>query len=114
MNLYGFAGGDPLNFSDPFGLWPDLIGGQMAVAQNAALEDSRRMWMSMVMGSTSSLAAALAEAGEARAIGEASHHIVARGAARAAPARAVLGSVGVKINEAYQWREPTRGERLCG
>src|SRR5258708_33133278 len=23
MNLYGFAGGDPVNFSDPFGLWPD-------------------------------------------------------------------------------------------
>ena len=23
MNLYGFAGGDPLNFSDPFGLSPD-------------------------------------------------------------------------------------------
>ncbi len=22
MNLYGFAGGDPVNFSDPFGLWP--------------------------------------------------------------------------------------------
>jgi hypothetical protein len=24
LNLYGFAGGDPVNFSDPFGLWPDL------------------------------------------------------------------------------------------
>ena len=23
MNLYGFAGGDPVNFSDPFGLCPD-------------------------------------------------------------------------------------------
>lgn len=22
MNLYGFAGGDPINFSDPFGLCP--------------------------------------------------------------------------------------------
>lgn len=22
LNLYGFAGGDPVNFSDPFGLWP--------------------------------------------------------------------------------------------
>jgi hypothetical protein len=22
MNVYGFAGGDPVNFSDPFGLWP--------------------------------------------------------------------------------------------
>ncbi|CAN5907948.1 hypothetical protein BH11GEM2_BH11GEM2_34980 [soil metagenome] len=24
MNLYGFAGGDPVNFSDPFGLCPPL------------------------------------------------------------------------------------------
>jgi hypothetical protein len=23
MNLYGFAGGDPVNFTDPFGLYPD-------------------------------------------------------------------------------------------
>jgi RHS repeat-associated protein len=23
LNLYGYAGGDPVNFSDPFGLWPD-------------------------------------------------------------------------------------------
>ena len=22
VNLYGFAGGDPVNYSDPFGLWP--------------------------------------------------------------------------------------------
>ena len=22
MNLYGFAGGDPFTYSDPFGLWP--------------------------------------------------------------------------------------------
>jgi RHS repeat-associated protein len=26
MNLYGFAGGDPVNFSDPFGLCPDPRG----------------------------------------------------------------------------------------
>ena len=25
MNLYGFAGGDPVNFSDPFGLWPEWV-----------------------------------------------------------------------------------------
>jgi RHS repeat-associated protein len=24
LNLYGFANGDPVNFRDPFGLWPDL------------------------------------------------------------------------------------------
>ena len=27
MNLYGFAGGDPVNFSDPFGLCPEDAGG---------------------------------------------------------------------------------------
>lgn len=25
MNLYGYAGGDPINFSDPFGLCPDSV-----------------------------------------------------------------------------------------
>src|SRR5437879_13865885 len=25
LNLYGFAGGDPVNFSDPFGLKPDTV-----------------------------------------------------------------------------------------
>ena len=24
-NVYGFAGGDPVNFGDPFGLWPDPL-----------------------------------------------------------------------------------------
>ncbi|GAB1344713.1 hypothetical protein MASR1M101_38400 [Gemmatimonas sp.] len=28
LNLYGFAGGDPVNFSDPFGLCPQFITGQ--------------------------------------------------------------------------------------
>jgi RHS repeat-associated protein len=25
LNLYGYANGDPVNFSDPFGLWPDWL-----------------------------------------------------------------------------------------
>ncbi len=28
LNLYGFAGGDPVNFSDPFGLCPEFITGR--------------------------------------------------------------------------------------
>lgn len=28
MNLYGFAGGDPVNFSDPFGLCPEWVDGK--------------------------------------------------------------------------------------
>lgn len=39
LNLYGFAGGDPVNFSDPFGLYPDcttlpcplIVGGAAAL-----------------------------------------------------------------------------------
>ena len=27
LNLYGFAGGDPVNFSDPFGLCPIEVDG---------------------------------------------------------------------------------------
>lgn len=27
LNVYGFAGGDPINFSDPFGLCPESMGG---------------------------------------------------------------------------------------
>ena len=27
LNLYGFAGGDPVNFTDPFGLCPEQMGG---------------------------------------------------------------------------------------
>jgi hypothetical protein len=32
-NVYGFAGGDPVNFSDPFGLWPDPTKSQVRVAK---------------------------------------------------------------------------------
>jgi len=32
MNLYGFAGGDPVNFSDPFGLWPCCVEGGVMLA----------------------------------------------------------------------------------
>lgn len=46
MNLYGFAGGDPVNFSDPFGLWPtkthnsiinQALGGRASAADVAAI-----------------------------------------------------------------------------
>jgi hypothetical protein len=37
MNLYGFAGGDPVNFTDPFGLFPCCIEG------TAMLDASRLM-----------------------------------------------------------------------
>jgi RHS repeat-associated protein len=37
MNLYGFAAGDPVNFSDPFGLCPWCIGGVGGVVTGYAL-----------------------------------------------------------------------------
>ena len=39
MNLYGFAGGDPINFSDPFGLNPCMGGAAFVTAGAAALAD---------------------------------------------------------------------------
>ena len=32
LNLYGFGGGDPVNFSDPFGLCPSCVGAALGVA----------------------------------------------------------------------------------
>jgi RHS repeat-associated protein len=37
MNLYGFANGDPVNFSDPFGLCPDLCFVEGAAAAGAGV-----------------------------------------------------------------------------
>jgi hypothetical protein len=38
MNLYGFAGGDPINFSDPFGLCPWCVGALVGVAFEGATQ----------------------------------------------------------------------------
>jgi hypothetical protein len=48
----------------------------------------------------SPLARNLAESGAVRRAGEAAHHIVAKAAERAAPARAALERVGIQIDEA--------------
>ena len=48
----------------------------------------------------SQLARNLASSGAVRQAGEAAHHIVARAAERAAPARDALQRVGVQINDA--------------
>ena len=51
LNLYGFAGGDPVNYSDPFGLWPDwgkLVTGLMTLVGNyfgdLHLRRARQSW----------------------------------------------------------------------
>ncbi|MDB4913956.1 MAG: hypothetical protein JWM95_1600 [Gemmatimonadetes bacterium] len=65
MNLYGFAGGDPVTYSDPFGLWPILTGYNALstliatrVAQKA--EEFQRRTIEMAMG----VSAGLEEVGE--------------------------------------------------
>jgi RHS repeat-associated protein len=40
LNLYGYAGGDPINFSDPFGLCPDCIFD--AISVGAGINDIRK------------------------------------------------------------------------
>src|SRR5205823_1529420 len=39
LNLYGFAGGDPINFSDPFGLCPLCLGVDINAGILAPLAD---------------------------------------------------------------------------
>jgi hypothetical protein len=41
LNLYGFAGGDPINFSDPFGLCPPCLGVDINAGILAPLADPR-------------------------------------------------------------------------
>jgi RHS repeat-associated protein len=105
MNLYGFGGGDPVNYADPFGLCPSCIEGQMARLTDQQVpfyyrESFRQDLMYSVMGATSELRVALEGAEEVRQVGEAAHHIVAQGSARAAPAREILRKAGIGIHEA--------------
>jgi len=46
INLYGFAGGDPVNFSDPFGLAPECKKGRICVIMRIATKaaSSWRTW----------------------------------------------------------------------
>jgi RHS repeat-associated protein len=101
MNLYGFAGGDPVTYSDPFGLCP--IPPQACVAAAAAAGLARAAatpTRQRIIERGSQLARNLAQTGALRSAGQAAHHIVAKAAERAAPAREVLLRVGIQIDEA--------------
>ncbi len=93
LNSYGFGGGDPISFSDPFG----LCGPFMPVCV-AAAAIGPAVGTAVVRGSQ--LVRNLAASGAVRQAGEAAHHIVARGARLAEPARAKLAEVGVGVDEA--------------
>jgi len=43
LNLYGFAGGDPVNFSDPFGLCTDKDGKQVEKCRDVTPEEGRKV-----------------------------------------------------------------------
>jgi len=44
MNLYGFGGGDPVNFSDPFGLCPEDMGGDGKTKGNKDCPRDSKGW----------------------------------------------------------------------
>lgn len=44
LNLYGFAGGDPVNSSDPFGLCPGIAGTDQNSVDDCPAESSRSFW----------------------------------------------------------------------
>jgi uncharacterized protein RhaS with RHS repeats len=126
LNLYGFADGDPINFSDPFGLVPDLIFDIAAIAMDVV--DIARNGLSWgrvatlgvdaaaavvpgvpalaglsgraARGSSRVLRRSLEAAGEIAARGDHAHHIVASADRRAAPARAILEKFGIDVNSA--------------
>ena len=103
VNLYGFGGGDLVNYADPFGLCPEIpslcvgavVAAGKAIGRAAATPTGQR-----VIQRGSQLARNLAQSGAVRQAGEAAHHIVARAAAAAEPAREVLAEYGVQIDEA--------------
>lgn len=91
MNLYGFAGGDPVNFSDPFGLMacppdcgPTLGAGCPAIADHCNVDMSRAGAMA-----GGAVAGAALAAGGSSLVG-----VVARMLARGAPAVAAAGAGG--------------------
>jgi RHS repeat-associated protein len=103
LNLYGYANGDPVNYSDPFGLCPQVpqlciaiaIAAGKAIGSAAGTPTGQR-----IIHRGSDLARSLMASGVVRNAGEAAHHIVARGAARAAPARAALSEFRIGVDEA--------------
>jgi RHS repeat-associated protein len=110
LNLFGFADGDPVNFSDPLGLFPlipaacaaapAVCAAGVAAAARIGAAAARTPTGQRIIERGSALARNLAQSGMARQAGEAAHHIVAKAAAIAQPARERLLQVGVQIDEA--------------
>jgi uncharacterized protein RhaS with RHS repeats len=113
LNTYGFANGDPVSYSDPYGLLaeagetagcPPCFVIARAVMVRAAPYVPRAVALAgaatAVVPSSLRLARNLNASGATQHAGHAAHHIVAGTARAAAPARAVLSRYGVNVNEA--------------
>jgi RHS repeat-associated protein len=105
MNAFAFAGGDPVTYSDPFGLKACLPACAEPLVEEleeaAPVLEEKAAELSEAIGTRGSeLARNIQQSGTARQVGEAAHHIVAQAARAAAPAREALARVGVRINEA--------------
>lgn len=89
--------------TDPFGLCPEIpqlcvaaaVAAGKVIARAASTETGQR-----VIQRGSEIVRNLAASGAVRQAGEAAHHIVAKAARAAQPARDVLGKVGIKVNDA--------------
>ncbi len=103
VNLYAYAGNNPVAFSDPYGLCPQVphlcVVAAVAVFKIASAA-ARSPTGQRVVQRGSELARNLAQSGAVRQAGEAAHHIVAQTAKAAQPARDKLAEVGIKINDA--------------
>ena len=125
VNLYAYAGNDPISFSDPYGTCPQcieeaveevatiaedlpaieeaangVVAAEANVGQTLTSFDKLERAADRVVEGEGNLARNLERSGVARKAGEAAHHIVAKAAQAAEPARRILQQAGVKVNEA--------------
>lgn len=105
LNTYGFAGADPVSYSDPFGLKACLPACAEPVIEELeeaapAIEEAAAGAGEAIAARGSELARNIQQSGIARQAGEAAHHIVAKAANAAEPARQALTRAGVRINDA--------------
>jgi RHS repeat-associated protein len=119
MNLYGFAGGDPVNFTDPFGLYVDPVTGTAVViasgqalatagvATGQALAAAAVTTGAALVATGEVVGAALALSGQAvkataigtlRSLGlKDAHHIIQDAAVRDLPGYSTSAAPGVQL-----------------
>jgi RHS repeat-associated protein len=85
LNLYGFADGDPVNFADPFGLYPCCVGANAIVLGFAGTLKERRAEILTGLSKDDMVGVALSStpAGAGARIGGQLHHVVSKAIGRA-------------------------------